>query len=249
MVSLQRRIPGIHALVKKYNALRDCLLESLGQSPHRHSVPNPLIEANLFNPDGNTDIWQDIGLDPNADDADEPPLWMGDERMKAAILAVLAVDRASEELKRLSLEVAALAEWITEQLRAYSHSIKNCTGVLIGFTGCICHTCTDNITDGPLGFLMNEQWARLAQIGSSLLPMAKQDQPNTLSRPYENLLQQLPTPNSQIIEVEDDKLADLEEVEEIENLLLAENSEMDDYVVEELLRLDEHLAVREDELW
>jgi hypothetical protein len=52
-----------------------------------------------------------------------------------------------------------------------------------------------------------------------------------------------------MIEVEDDKLADLEEVEEIENLLLAENSEMDDYVVEELLRLDEHLAVREDELW
>ena len=88
MVSLQRRIPGIHALVKKYNALRDRLLESLGQSPHSHSVPNPLIEANLFNPNGNTNIWQDIGLDPDADDADEPPLWMGDERMKLSLLSL-----------------------------------------------------------------------------------------------------------------------------------------------------------------
>lgn len=71
----------------------------------------------LFDLDVDDDIWLDIGLGYDDDDADGsvPPLWLSNDNVRAGIRAMLDRDRCLEERKRLLDERSAMQEWFSEE--------------------------------------------------------------------------------------------------------------------------------------
>ncbi|KAL6298593.1 hypothetical protein BKA93DRAFT_820298 [Sparassis latifolia] len=96
--SIKRREPGILKLAKTYNDL--CMQMSTlirqRKAPRFAIVPPPIQSNGLFKLDVDDDIWQDVGLDDDAD-TDAVPRWLGDETVREGIKMCLLLDRCIEE--------------------------------------------------------------------------------------------------------------------------------------------------------
>lgn len=114
--SVQRREPGIHDLVLKYNALCRKMKTLIGKrrAPRNACAPTPISAAGIWTLDVDDEIWQDVGLNDNGD-LQHPPLWLSNDKMKKGIRGILLKDRADEELRRLRNERRGLYEWMAEE--------------------------------------------------------------------------------------------------------------------------------------
>ncbi|KAL6303233.1 hypothetical protein BKA93DRAFT_818113 [Sparassis latifolia] len=114
--SIKHREPGILKLAKTYNDL--CMQMSTlirqRKAPRFAIVPPPIQSNGLFKLDIDDDIWQDVGLDDDAD-TDAVPRWLGDEMVREGIKMCLLLDRCIEEESRLQRERCALQEWFQEE--------------------------------------------------------------------------------------------------------------------------------------
>lgn len=76
-------------------------------------LPPPIDPSKLFSLDVDDDIWQDVELD--GDENSGVPPWLGDERVRQGIRAILQLDRCIEEEQRVQHEASALREWFMEE--------------------------------------------------------------------------------------------------------------------------------------
>jgi hypothetical protein len=93
-----------------------------GKAPPGAIAPQQILRDGLFKLDVDDGIWQDIGLD---EDTDRPiPRWLGDDRVKDGIKALLELDRCCEEETRLCKERCALQEWMMEEWTCVDATIR-----------------------------------------------------------------------------------------------------------------------------
>lgn len=71
-------------------------------------IPEQIPPGGLWALDVDDSIWQDIGLQEDADTA--PPLWLKDEKVRAGIRNLLDFDRCVEEERRLKQERCSLQQ-------------------------------------------------------------------------------------------------------------------------------------------
>ena len=123
---LKRREPGIQTLARKYNAY--CVeLEALinaGRAPRGAMAPLSIEMDGLFKLDVDDDIWQDIGLTDDLDNAFEIPDWLGNEDVRTGIKVMLEYDRCIEEIKRIIHERVCMQEWFSEEWRIVQEAIR-----------------------------------------------------------------------------------------------------------------------------
>ena len=123
---LKCKEPGIQTLARKYNVY--CVelenLITLGHAP-RGAIALLSIEMDgLFKLDVDDDIWQDIGLTDDLDDASDIPDWLGDDKVHAGIKVMLEHDRCIEEIKRIIHERVCMQEWFSEEWRIVQQAIN-----------------------------------------------------------------------------------------------------------------------------
>ena len=124
--SSTRRDPGIYQLLKSYNDL--CTkIEALirrHQAPQGAIAPVQIPREGLFKLKVDDPIWDDIGLDESLDEeAVGVPRWLGDEKVRQGIPAMLKVDRCVEEQERLVQERVTLEEWAGAEWHAIQAAI------------------------------------------------------------------------------------------------------------------------------
>jgi len=65
-----------------------------------HSIaPVPINREHLFALDVDDDIWQDVGLDEH--ESEVIPGWLGNEKIREGIKAMLTAKRCAEEIARI----------------------------------------------------------------------------------------------------------------------------------------------------
>ncbi|KDQ08818.1 hypothetical protein BOTBODRAFT_118161, partial [Botryobasidium botryosum FD-172 SS1] len=115
--SIHRRKGSIVALIRKFNKLVDDMkdLRRDGKAPTESKLPRKLDSAKIFRLDVDDDLWQD---DPGlGDDAGDVPGWLGNDKIRDGIVAMLEQDRCLEEEERLQHERGSMQEWITSEVR------------------------------------------------------------------------------------------------------------------------------------
>lgn len=117
--SVKRREPGIQSLITKYNTLckKMAALIAKHRAPKNAQAPNTISAAGIWALDVDDEIWQDLGLNDDAD-TEHPPLWLSNNKVKQEIQGILLRDRADEELRRLRNERRGLYEWMAEEWEA-----------------------------------------------------------------------------------------------------------------------------------
>ncbi|KAJ3513219.1 hypothetical protein NMY22_g15109 [Coprinellus aureogranulatus] len=107
-----RSQPGIINLLKKYNTLCAKIegMVTAQTAPPGVAAPKPLDRQTLFALDVDDAIWLDPGL---TDMVDEVPPWLGDEKTREGIKALLLQDRCLEELQHLQREVDSMVHWFS----------------------------------------------------------------------------------------------------------------------------------------
>ncbi|KDQ18280.1 hypothetical protein BOTBODRAFT_98760, partial [Botryobasidium botryosum FD-172 SS1] len=98
--SIHRRKGSIVALIRKFNKLVDDMkdLRRDGKAPTESKLPRKLDSAKIFRLDVDDDLWQD---DPGlGDDAGDVPGWLGNDKIRDGIVAMLEQDRCLEEEER-----------------------------------------------------------------------------------------------------------------------------------------------------
>ncbi|KDQ11852.1 hypothetical protein BOTBODRAFT_113727 [Botryobasidium botryosum FD-172 SS1] len=117
--SIHRRKGSIMTLIRKFNKLVDDMkaLRRDGQAPIESKLPRTLDAAKIFRLDVDDDLWQD---DPGLgdDDAGDVPGWLGNDKIRDGIVAMLERDRCFEEEERLQHERGSMQAWITSEVRA-----------------------------------------------------------------------------------------------------------------------------------
>lgn len=127
--SIARRVPGIKATAKQYNALCSQLEQHKARSSHPSISPPQHLEIdNLFNPEANLHMWQDSGLD---DDGEMIPSYLTQPGVRDGIAAMLMTRRVKEEQLRLSLEISHLTSWLASQLDGLERILNLCEGAFI----------------------------------------------------------------------------------------------------------------------
>jgi len=123
--SVKRHEPGVVQLAVKYNKLCDEMtkLKNSGAATARGVVPAKIDRAGLFKLDVDDEIWQDVGLEQD-DLTTEVPAWLGDEKTRRGIKALLELDRCIEEEQRLALERCSLQEWMMEEWHCVSVALQ-----------------------------------------------------------------------------------------------------------------------------
>ncbi|KZP21982.1 hypothetical protein FIBSPDRAFT_664022, partial [Athelia psychrophila] len=95
--AVKRRAPTIQGIAKKYNAL--CIqIENMVKNklaPAGAVVPDQIPPGGLWALEVDDTIWQDIGLEEDADSS--PPLWLKDEKVRAGIRHLLDYDHCVKE--------------------------------------------------------------------------------------------------------------------------------------------------------
>ena len=88
---IKRKEPGIQTLAQKYNKLCADLSQLIKakKAPRGAVVPLEIKQEGLFKLDVDDDIWQDIGLTDDVDNLQGIPDWLGDERVRDGIKALL----------------------------------------------------------------------------------------------------------------------------------------------------------------
>lgn len=114
--SVQRRDPSIQSLVSKYNALckKMAALIAMCRAPQNAHAPHTIPAAGIWALDVDDEIWQDLGLDEDADLL-HPPLWLSNDKVKRGIQGILLRDRADEEIRCLRNERHGLYQWMAEE--------------------------------------------------------------------------------------------------------------------------------------
>ncbi|KAG6849562.1 hypothetical protein H0H93_007407 [Arthromyces matolae] len=166
--SIKRHEPAVMSLVTKHNKLVD-EMEALkvGGKSGPHAIIPPRIErTGLFKLDVDDEVWQDIGLAD--DDGSHPvPDWLGDEKTRRGIRAVLEWDRCLEEETRLSKERCSIQEWLIEEwacLEIAMQAARNDLPLLYQlqehkeFLCVLCKQWQDNIGLIPTYFEMPDSW-------------------------------------------------------------------------------------------
>ena len=82
-------------------------------------------------------IWQDVGLE---DDTDGVPRWLGDEAVREGISAMLDLDRAQEELARVTMERTNIQNWFQQEWQAVKAAL------IIAKGHCRSHICLITFT-------------------------------------------------------------------------------------------------------
>ncbi|KAJ7442423.1 hypothetical protein FB451DRAFT_1343897 [Mycena latifolia] len=87
------------------------------KAPRGAITPLPIPAKGIWQLDVDDGIWQDVGLDDDDGDGDGEavPPWLGDEKVRSGIKAMLKLDRCAEEDVRLKKERRALQEWFAEE--------------------------------------------------------------------------------------------------------------------------------------
>ena len=67
------------------------------------------------------DIWQDVELDEH--EIEVIPGWLGNEKIREGIKAMLTAKRCAEEIARIKQEQTALQEWSREEWEAINMAI------------------------------------------------------------------------------------------------------------------------------
>lgn len=126
--SIARRVPGIKATAKQYNALCNQLEQHKARASHPSiSIPQLLDIENLFNPERNLHMWQDSGMD---DEDRSIPLYLTQPGIRDGIAAMLMVRRVKEEQLRLSQEINHLILGLARQLDRLEQVLNCCEGSL-----------------------------------------------------------------------------------------------------------------------
>ncbi|KAF9504822.1 hypothetical protein BS47DRAFT_1307570 [Hydnum rufescens UP504] len=76
-------------------------------------VPKPVEVDRLFEIGVDDEIWQDAGLDGDAEDT--PPEWLSNEQVQEGIKAMLMYTRGKEEIKVLNHEIHVLLAWLSQE--------------------------------------------------------------------------------------------------------------------------------------
>ncbi|KAF9511891.1 hypothetical protein BS47DRAFT_1283341, partial [Hydnum rufescens UP504] len=99
--AFKQQMPGIRALAKRYNTLCAQLSDMKAQSAtHKNAViPKPVDINDLFDIGVDDAIWEDAGLNGDAEEA--PPAWLADEGIRDGIKAMLMYNCGKEEIQRL----------------------------------------------------------------------------------------------------------------------------------------------------
>ena len=113
-------------LVYKYNNLCTKLATAIenGRAPANAIAPQLINPKNIFALDVDSDVWNDAGLD----DADDIPLWMGNEKVRIGIQYYLEHRHCLEELARLQCETQNLISWYKVEWDAVSCASQSATG-------------------------------------------------------------------------------------------------------------------------
>ena len=83
-------------------------------APRNAIAPEPIPMKELFALDVDDSIWQDVGLDEDAD-VGVPPSWLSDDKVRKGIRGILDGDHCNEEIRRLKHECRALHKWMEEE--------------------------------------------------------------------------------------------------------------------------------------
>lgn len=90
-------------------------------------LPVPLDIAQLFNPDANPEMWNDLVDD---DDQSAPlPAYLVFPEVQQGILGWLSLQRCEEEQSRLLAETELLLQWIHNQIQQIKAAQALCTGM------------------------------------------------------------------------------------------------------------------------
>lgn len=127
--SIKKRAPSIRALANKYNkAVEDAQMKAKSFNFDLNLIPAPLDVANLYNLDSNPHMW--AASEILSQSADHPA-YLINEDIRRGIAAVLARDRAKEELIRLREELKTSISWLKEQIRTLQEALVNCQGAVL----------------------------------------------------------------------------------------------------------------------
>ena len=109
---LNRRKGGHERLVKSYKKPRQEMhdLIACGDAPPGAIVPNKLASEKLWDLDVDDDLWMDLAQD--GQDQDDAPRWLYHQPTQQGIRAMLNLQRAEEELKRLNHECGVMYTWL-----------------------------------------------------------------------------------------------------------------------------------------
>ena len=114
---LKCKEPGIQTLARKYNKLCNDLEKMRNKNKASKGVISPLaIEMDgLFKLDVDDDIWHDIGLPDDLDDATEILDWLGNDKVHEGIKVLLDYDHCLEEMQHIRHEHVSMQEWFLEE--------------------------------------------------------------------------------------------------------------------------------------
>jgi hypothetical protein len=84
----------------------------------------------LFRLDVDSSIWVDDDLLGTNEDT-KVPKWLGDERVRTGIIAMLNKDRGLEEQERISVELEAMSRWLRETLSKMKVALASSTSSYI----------------------------------------------------------------------------------------------------------------------
>lgn len=114
--AINRREPGIAALVTKYNTLCDKIAHCItkGAAPEGSIPPVKIPKERVWSLDVDDEIWQDVGLEDGEMSGDAPD-WLTDAKTRQGIQAMLDFERCVEEEMRLKRERDAMQHWLKEE--------------------------------------------------------------------------------------------------------------------------------------
>jgi hypothetical protein len=124
---LKRSRQSVSALVTQYNKLVKEMqgLKVAKKAPRGWKVPKPLKARDLFGLDVDNSIWIDDDMLGTEDQ--QVPKWLGDDRTREGIVALLRKDRALEEAERVKAEVRAMSEWLRGEMTVLTSALS-CLG-------------------------------------------------------------------------------------------------------------------------
>lgn len=125
--SIARKTPGIKALARRFNLLRNELATHRSR-PRHSSIPLPpaLDIAQLFNPDANPEMWNNVMA--NTEEGQDMPAYLVHPEVQQGILGWLTLQRCTEEEARLMAEISLLLQWISARIRQIHAALKLSTG-------------------------------------------------------------------------------------------------------------------------
>lgn len=104
------------------------------KAPRNSVAPLKIEMEQLFKLDVNDDIWVDVGIGYNDEEAETvPPLWLSDENVRAGIRALTDRDRCLEEQERLHKERSAIQLWFSEEWRVVNSAIEQSKCILFSW--------------------------------------------------------------------------------------------------------------------